>query len=233
MPDMRTPLQEAFDTWKTTRDTFRKERALAEVLRLLQPAIGSSVAIYRAAPLPQVTLELEAKRMAVEATRGASLATHVGNYVRGKLYRYVSTYQNPARLPEEQVRRIGQFQTAVSSLTEQMGREPTTQELSEHMVLPMAHVARLRTSLRPARLASDIEEEELELTAADPDFERAMLAYYSLTDMEKQVFDYSLGAHGQPRLSPGDIAKRLKVSAPRVSALKGSMAAKLRPYLND
>ena len=216
---------------------FQKDQALEELMRSLSAPVGHAVNTYRGAPLPFNTLELEGKRIAVGAIRtwdkskGMSLASYVGTQVRQRLYRLVSEYQNVARIPEAQVRQIGNFNRAVEDLRSRYGTEPSTTQLADYMHLPVAHVTRLRKSLRQDLLESAGEHLSLEDHTGDPAFERVSLAYYSLTEQEKSVFDFLLGAHGHPRLSPKEIAQRLGVTAPRVSKIKANVAKKLEPYL--
>lgn len=223
------------EEWKREPMGWTKDQKLSELLKSLAGPINSAINTYRGAPLPGPVLELEGKRIAVQAAKewdrykGTSLASYVGTMVRQRLYRYVSTHQNIARIPEEQVRRIGKFQDALGELSGRYGREPTTDEIADHMGVPVAHVARLRKSLRQDLLESGTD--SFDDHQHDPDFERAQLAYYQLTQQEKQVFDYLLGAHGQPKLKPSEIARRLGVAAPRISAIKKAIANKLGPYL--
>lgn len=216
---------------------FNKDQKLDELLRALSGAIGSAVNTYRASPLPFSTLELEGKRLAVHAIRswdkskGTSLASYVGTHIRQRLYRFVAEHQNVARMPEAQVRQVGNFNRAVEDLRGRYGSEPSTTQIADYMHLPVSHVTRLRKSLRQDLLESAGEAMALEDHTRDPSFEKVSLAYYSLSEQEKSVFDYLLGAHGQPRLSPRDIASRLGVTAPRVSKIKATIARKLEPYL--
>jgi DNA-directed RNA polymerase specialized sigma subunit len=181
-------------------------------------------------------MELQAKLYAREAvqnydaSKGMSLASYVTTIVKQKLYRYVGTYQNVGRIPEEHIRMIGPLREAMGELENKFGRDPSTAELADHMGLPIKKVTELRKLLRKDLL----EEGALEPLNAfqhDAEYEKAMLAYYSMSDTERLVFDYSLGAHNQPQLSTNDIAKKLKVSAARVSQLKKSVADKIKPYL--
>lgn len=225
-------------TWKAATG-YAKEQALRELLTALAGPIGTALQAYRGAPMPSATMELEARRFAVAAlndfdpVQSLNLSSFVITRVKQDLFRYVGTYQNVARIPENQARLIAPLRDATATLTQRYGREPTTEELADHMSVPVAHVARLRRSLRADLLDDSGEETGLVLDSLqhDPDYERAMLAYYSLTDEEKQVFDYSLGAHGQPRLKPGEIARRMRISNVRVSQLKSRLADKLAPYV--
>lgn len=225
--------------WRKTAYGYQRDQKMSELLQSLSGAIGTAVNSYRGAPLPQPALEMEAKRQAVQAiqewdkSKGMSLASYVTTMVKQRLYRYVSTYQNVARIPEGQVLKIGPLREAMTDLTAKFGREPTTHELADHMKLPVKHVVRLRKNLRKDLLEEGGGMDNIEAYETEVGFERAMLAYYQLTDMEKHVFDYSLGAHGQPKLSPGEIATKLKISNGRVSQLKTSIANKLKPYLTE
>jgi DNA-directed RNA polymerase specialized sigma subunit len=179
-------------------------------------------------------LELEAKRIAVEAmtdwlaTAGMKPSSFIQTRIRQRLFRYVAEHQNVGRLPEAQVQRIGDFQMAVSDLSHRFGREPSTAELADHLSLPARQVTRLRKSLRPDILSSTEGMEDLEQLTTDADYQTAMLAYYSLNDQEKIVFDNTLGAHGCPKLKAGEIAAKLHVSPSRVSAIRESLAGKIR-----
>lgn len=224
--------------WKSAAPGWNKDKALTELLAALAAPIGMAVNQYKAAPLPAATLELEAKRLAVEAlgewqpNMGTKPASFVRTRVGQRLFRYVSEHQNVGRLPEEQIRTIGGYRNAMTDLSARLGREPTTHEIADHLSLPVSRVTRLRKSLRAELLESTEGMDEIEDFKHDQSYEQAMLAYYSLSDQQKLVFDYLLGAHGQQKLKPGDIATRLKISPARVSALKQEIATKLGPYLD-
>jgi DNA-directed RNA polymerase specialized sigma subunit len=227
-----------FDEWRDAPMGWTKDQAFDRLMKSLEPAIIAAANTYRAAPLPTQTMVLEAKRLAGQAVKdwehksGMSLASYVGTMVRQRLYRWVTQHQNVARMPEAQVGQIGHFQIAVNDLNSRLGRDP--------MAIHPRFVTRLRRALRSDLIASntmDAEGDEgsvadsIEDIPHDPDYERAMLGYYGLTDQEKHVFDYSLGAHGQRKMKPGEIATQLKLSPARISALKESVGNKIRPYL--
>lgn len=227
-----------FQDWKKTPPGFLKQQKLSELLSVLGGPIGTAVNSFRGAPLPQVTLELEGKSQACDALNefdpaqsGMSLANFVTTRVKQRLSRYVITHQNVARIPEHQVRQIGPLREAMADLTSRFGREPTTDELADHLGLPIKHVTRLRKNLRADLLEETGGLNNIEAFEHDPNFEAAMLVYFQLTTQEKSVFDYLLGAHGQPKLSPGQIAERLKISNGRVSQLKEAIAVKIQPYM--
>lgn len=226
--------------WKAAPLGFAKDRAATALLSALGGSIGTALNAFRGAPMPQATVELEAKRYALEAcasfnpVAGMTLSNYVITNVKQRLYRYVATHANVARLPEAQVAQIGSLREATTDLTNRFGREPTAHELSDYMSIPVAHVTRLRSGLRADLLESgpgNLADEAAMHT--DPNFEAAMMAYYSFTPNEQQVFDFSVGTHGQPQLSTNEIAKRMNVSAARISQLKKTLADKIRPHLDS
>jgi len=226
--------EELLERGKTARG-FEKEQAAERLLLRLHGSIMTSVNVYRAAPIPLPVLELEAKRIALEACadyqagRGATLATYVTTTVRQRLSRYVTQNQNVARMPEHIVRSIGPVQAAERALTSRLHRDPTTDEIADHLAVPVTQVSKIRTMMR--RDLSDSGFENLEAFSADPNYERSMLAYYSLAPEEKLVFDYSTGAHGQPKLRNAEMAQRMNLSPSRVSQLKAQVATKLKQYV--
>ena len=221
--------------WKRAPQGFAKDQKLKELLDSLSGPIYTAVNQYRSAPLPLKTVELEARRQASLALRdyrsgmGTKLSTFVQTRVQQRLFRYVSEHQNAARIPEEQVRQIGGYQAAMQDLTSRYHREPSTHELADHMGLPVRQVVALRKSLRKDLMSDD---ETFEDHSHDPDYERAMLAYYDLSSQEKVVFDYLLGAHGQPKLKPRQIAMKLSVSPSRISTVKKNIAKKIGLFLH-
>lgn len=223
--------------WKSATGA-KKDKALGDLLTTMNGPIMTAVNAFHGAPMPKATMELTGKLHAVNALKeydaslGMSIANYVTTSVKQKLYRYVGTYQNVARIPEYKIRQIGPLRDATTELTNKFGREPTTDELADHMGVAVSHVTGLRRLLR-----KDLTEEggggvdQFEAFEHDPDYERAIMAYYSMNQAEKQVFDYSLGAHGQKQLQTNDIALKLKISAGRVSQIKKSIALKIKPYI--
>lgn len=226
----------AYSAW-TAANGFEKDKATTALLTALAPNIFGAINQFRAASLPPQAVELEGKRLALQAARGwqrgiGNLGSYVSQEVKRGLYQYVTRNQNVATIPREHVARIGPMKRAVEDLTDRFGRDPTALELAAHMNVPLKKVTVLRLMLRPTGLESATEDRGFEDIVDSRNRERVRLAYYGFTDQEKLVFDYSTGAHGQLKLSTNDIAKKLKVSAPRISTIKADIADKIAPYLS-
>jgi DNA-directed RNA polymerase sigma subunit (sigma70/sigma32) len=233
---LRSSDAQLYDEWKKATG-FAKQQKLQRLLEQLGGAIATAVRVYQTAPLPYAIVQAEGTRLAVEAldhwepSRGLSLASYVLTSVKQRLNRYVIEHQNFARIPEEKVRLIGPMREAEAELSSRFGREPTVDEVADHMAIPVAHVSRLRKMMRADILESSADFSSVEQFTHDADYDRVMLAYYSLTADEKLMFDYSLGAHGKPKLSPGEIATKLGLTSVRVSQLKKQLADKLSAYV--
>jgi len=210
---------------------------MSALLDQLEGATMTAVRTYQTAPLPFPILQSEGKRLTTEAikdwdpSRGMSLSSYVITTVKQRLSRYVSDHQNFARIPENKVRMIGPLREAETDLSNRFGREPTIVELSDHMAVPISHITRLRKMQRADILESSSDFSGVEQFAHDASYERVMLAYYSFNPEQQQIFDYSMGTHGKPKLSPGDIATRMGLTNVRVSQLKKQVADLIQPYL--
>jgi RNA polymerase sigma factor (sigma-70 family) len=225
-----------FTTWKKAVG-FEKDQALAELLSNLSGSIGVAINSFRGSALPMQALELQARTFAVEAlkeydaSRSAGLGTYITTSVKQKLYRYVGTYQNAARIPEHHIQKIGPYREAIADLNTKFGREPTTHEIADHLGVAVSHVTELQGLIRKDLLEFGGGLDDIAQFEHDPDFEKAMMAYYSLTPDEQNVFDYSLGAHGKLKATNNEIAKKLGISAGRVSQLRTSIGKKINSYL--
>jgi|GEM_PF-1981923 len=225
-----------YKAWKSSTGKA-KDKALEELLDSLNGAIMTAVNSFAGAPMPATTMKLEALRHAKEGLEAynpsltTNLASYIITYVKQKLYRYVGTYQNVGRIPEYQIQQIAPLRTAIADLTTRFGHEPTTAQIADHLGVPTSRVVALRRLLRRDLLEEGGAVESISAYEHDPVFERAMLAYFSMSEVEKLVFDLSLGAHGHNAVSNNEIAKRLHLTAGRVSQLKKKIAEKIEPYL--
>ena len=206
--------QRLHSQWKNATGD-EKDEALVPLLDNFSGAIGTAINSFRGAPLPMPTLELQGRVFAVEAlkdydpSRTSNMGTYVTTAVKNKLYRYVSQYQNAARIPEHRIQEIGPYREAVADLNIKFGREPTTHEIADHIGVPVSHVVDLQGLMRKDLLEFGGGVDDLTQFEHDADYERAMMAYYSLTPDEQNVFDYSLGAHGRTKMTNNAIAKKL------------------------
>lgn len=226
--------------WQKALPGFQRDQLLQQIVNNLGGIIAQATMQYRTANIPQATMELEARRLAVEAlkdwkpSQGMKPSSFVGTRVRQRLYRWVNEHRSSARIPEEHVRHAKAFQQSTEDLAERFGRAPTTHELADHMGISVAQVSKLRKLLRTETFnefaGQSIQQLESEVHR-DPNYQRAIMGYYSLTPQEQAVFDRMLGAHGHHIMKPREIAQDLKISDARVSTLRKSIGTKLERYM--
>lgn len=177
--------------------------------------------------LPPNSIHAEFTKQAVNAFRtydpgkGASLGTWVTtNIIKGK--RWVSTYQNPARIGEHRIYKTGAFNAAKSQLDERLGREPTKEELAEYLQWSPREVGRMNAELRKAHIESSYEGDPTTIVPSI-EAERLQLVKHELNPEQKLVYEYTLGDGGKPQLKPGQIAQKLGISPSKVTRIRNDI----------
>lgn len=218
---------DSWTEWKRTGD----EKHLSELYTKYDGMIQSSVNKYMNPNIPRPALEGEAKNQAYIAfdtydpNRGTQLSTHVGTRLH-KLYSYVSKYQNVGKIPEGEISNINTYKKAKEDLRLSVGREPSTIELADHLSWDIKRVGRMEASLRGDYVGL----ENISALESNPQFQRMMFTYYEMTPEEQIVFDYTLGSHGKPKMSPGQIAVQMNISNSKVSAIRSKIAKRMGEY---
>lgn len=232
--------QEEARLWRKWDARGRKPQDLAPLMRSLAPLIQDKVNVYAGkVPIPPASIRTEFQQQALRALKtyrpdkGAKLNTWVQTNLR-KGQRYITTYQNLGRIQEDRVYKIGTFNTTKDLLTDELGREPTSTELSDRLKWHPKEVATLELELRKDLRVSGFGPDGAEPSTVEPSREAEVLRLvaYELTPEEKLVYEYSFGVGGKQRLRSGAIAKKLGMSASKVSRLRGSIADKMKRYLH-
>jgi DNA-directed RNA polymerase sigma subunit (sigma70/sigma32) len=160
--------------------------------------------------------------------------TYLGHQMR-RAHRFVTTYQNSARIPETRTYSIQPLKDATIRLEDKLGRPPNILELSDELKWAPKKVETLQKELKAAIPLShfgDMESGGMDPLSFTPSKqnETLRLLRYELSPEENSVFEYVYGFGGKPKLSPGDIAKKLNMSPPKVSRLKKLIADKYAKY---
>ena len=226
------------DLWQAWKDSNEHPDRLRPLLHQMKPLIRSRANRWaNNVDLPPATVHAEFNKQFVNAartydpTKGAALGSWVQTNLQ-KAQRWISTYQNPARIIETRITQKGAFDNAVSTLDDLLGREPTTLELAEHMGWSEPEVTRMQAESRKALYtgASATGYDPMELMPSR-ETEVLDLVRHELNPEEMLVYEYTLGAGGKPKLRPGDIARKLKMSPSKISRLRNSITAKIKAYL--
>lgn len=228
--------QKEHNLWEQWNTTGRQPEHLEPLLDSFKPLVAQKVREWAPPMIPKSAFEGELHKHLIHAfesynpNRGASLSTHVHHRIQ-KAKRYMNQYQNMAYIPEGKTRYIGAIQKAQNQLTQDFGRQPTHEEIADHIGMPVKKVRDITESMRKDIPGSTWE------TDANPQMlnrEREVLDLlkYNLTEEELQVFDHVFGLNGHEKIdATKDIAKKLGKSDSQVSRLKTSILNKYRAYV--
>lgn len=200
-------------------------------------------------PIPQAAHTMYAAQSFLDATRTFDAAkggfnTHVFNTVADKGKRLNLKYQNIGYIPESRATKYGAYQTSLHILKEELGREPSTLELSDELGVSPKEVERLRSEIRTDRLMNE------SVSTIGPSFAQTNKALqvindiqYSLRPEPRLVLEYIYGLNGRPELvkknKAGDkpdlaaISKATGMSLQKIRSALKSITRKLREHRSD
>lgn len=224
-----------WERWKKAPD-HEKPDHLAPLLRAYEPTFNRKVSEWSmgARAIEPAAFKAELQKQFINALGNydpsrAALSTHVEMRLQ-KAKRFVGTHQNLAYIPEGQARYIGPIQKARDELTEQFGRDPTHNEIADHLGMTLKKVEQISKSVKKDIPASLLVSDP-SARASSRELEVLDLLQYDLSTEEKQVFDYLFGRNGMPQIqSTNDLAKKLKKSAPQISRLKSTILGKYKSF---
>ncbi len=93
--------------------------------------------------------------------KGGKLSTYAAWWIKQSIKRSLANQSKTIRLPVHLVDKISKIRRVSLQMSEELGREPTDDELAEEIGLSAAKVAQLKTvSIRPASLDAPISEDD-------------------------------------------------------------------------
>jgi RNA polymerase primary sigma factor len=93
--------------------------------------------------------------------KGSKLSTYASWWIRQSIKRAVANQTKTIRLPIHLVEKIGKIRRVSSQMMEELGREPTDEELAEEIGLSLSKITALKSAaLRPASLDEPIQDGE-------------------------------------------------------------------------
>ena len=177
--------------------------------------------------------------------KGAKLSTYAAWWIKQSIKRALATQSKTIRLPVHMVDKISKMRQSALRLQEELGREPTDEELAAEMDTTASRVRQMRSASVPvASLDASIDGQEDTTMAeivkdenADTPFEllREKTLSGTLRDMVKSlsrreaaILIDRFGLDGNPQKSLEEIGGRLGVSRERVRQLQNNALGKLR-----
>jgi RNA polymerase primary sigma factor len=252
----RIPLLTPQDEIKLARKIKRGDAAARE--RMINANLRLVVTIardYTNLGLPLLDLISEGNiglTKAVERfdpTKGAKLSTYAMWWIKQSIKRALANQSKTIRLPVHLVDKVAKVRRVSLQMSDELGREPTDDELGEELGIAGEKVARLRTTgIRPASLNAAITDDEATELAEIIGDEEAQTPFEWLRDKnlldemdsllevldgrEKKIIAQRFGLDGHEPKILEEIGESLGVTRERIRQLQNTALAKLRRALS-
>ncbi len=215
------------------------------LMQRFNPLFDQKVRMWKAPNVNEAAFKAELKLQAIKAfesydpSKGAGVRTHL-DYALRKAMRFNTQQQNNAYIPEEKAKYIGPIDSAFDALKEDLGRDPTHNEVAEAVnanlrgkkkPITAQKVMQIQNSRIRDVIASNLEQDVSPFTI-NRQREVVGLIRPSLPIEQQELFDYIYGLNGKPRIqSTSDLAARLGKTESQISRLKTALLKKFDSYL--
>ena len=247
-----TPQQEIDLASKIKKgDTEARERMINSNLRLVVTIAHD----YANLGLPLLDLISEGNiglTKAVERfdpTKGAKLSTYAMWWIKQSIKRALANQSKTIRLPVHLVDKVAKVRRVSVQMSDELGREPTDDELGEEIGIPSDKVARLKSvGIRPASLDAPIGDDDSTKFGEMIGDEDAQTPFELLRDKnlrgevdslievlddrEKKIISQRFGLDGGQPKTLEDVSKDFGVTRERIRQLQNITLAKLRRALS-
>jgi RNA polymerase primary sigma factor len=178
--------------------------------------------------------------------KGGKLSTYAAWWIKQSIKRALANQSKTIRLPVHLVDKISKMRRTAMALTEELGREPTDEEIAIELGIPTNKVAHLKSvSVRPASLDAPVGEDGDSATfgeivgdenAISP-FENLRaknqnLDLHSMIDSldprEAEIIKLRFGLDGHDELTLEEVGRKFRVTRERVRQLQNLALSKMR-----
>jgi RNA polymerase primary sigma factor len=181
--------------------------------------------------------------------KGGKLSTYAAWWIKQSIKRALANQSKTIRLPVHLVDKISRMRKVALALTEELGREPTDEELAEDLGMPANKVTHLKTvSVRPTSLNAPIGEDgeggELgeivgDENARDPfDLLREKAMNFDLRKMvsdlderEARIIRLRFGLDGEDERTLEEVGELFGITRERVRQLQNIALSKMRKVM--
>lgn len=180
--------------------------------------------------------------------KGGKLSTYAAWWIKQSIKRSLANQSKTIRLPVHLVDKISKIRRVSLQMSEELGREPTDDELAEEIGLSAAKVAQLKTvSIRPASLDAPISDDDSTEFGEIVGDDEAMTPFELLRDKnlqnelddlltvlderEKKIIFSRFGLDGGRPRTLEDVGKKFGVTRERIRQLQNIALLKLRRAL--
>ena len=185
-----------------------------------------------------------------EPSKGAKVSTYAAWWIRQAIKRALSNQSKTIRLPVHLGDKIAKMHRVAFQMSQELGRDPTDDELAEEIGIASGKVSRLKTvSIRPASLDAPISDNDLTEFGESIGDEEARTPFELLRDRdlhneiggllevlddrEKKIISQRFGFDGRKRKTLEEVGEKLGVTRERIRQLQNSALSKLRRALSQ
>jgi len=183
-----------------------------------------------------------------DPAKGGKLSTYGSWWIKQSIKRALANQSKTIRLPVHLVDKISKMRRTGLKLQEELGREPTDEELGDELGISASRVAQLRTAaIRPASLDAPIGDDDSNNFAEVVQDENADTPYEQLEDKtvtkmlhemiktldsrEATILRYRFGLDGGSEKTLEEVGEKFGVTRERVRQIQNIALNKLRKMI--
>jgi RNA polymerase primary sigma factor len=180
--------------------------------------------------------------------KGGKLSTYASWWIKQSIKRALANQSKTIRLPVHLVDKIGKIRRVAAQMTEELGREPSNEELAEELGLAVAKVAHLKNvAVRPASLDAKINADDDTAFGDLVSDERAEDPFAALRDKdlreevgdlldvldprERKIIAFRFGLGGGKERTLEEVGRKFGVTRERIRQLQNIALLKMRKAL--
>ncbi|MDA7888537.1 sigma-70 family RNA polymerase sigma factor [Akkermansiaceae bacterium] len=179
--------------------------------------------------------------------KGGKLSTYASWWIKQSIKRALSNQGKTVRLPVHTIDKLARIRRITASLTEELGREPSDEEVSEILGIPLRKLALLKqASQRPASFDAPITEDGATYAEVieDPRAINPLEALESknhhdeldslrdiLDERESRIIDSRFGLNGKTPLTLEEVSRDFGVTRERIRQIQNIALAKMKKAL--
>jgi RNA polymerase primary sigma factor len=177
--------------------------------------------------------------------KGAKLSTYAAWWIKQSIRRALSDQSKTIRIPVHATDKLLHIRRAAAKLEEELGREPTADEIGMELDIPAKQVSQLQTAaIRPASLDAPLGDDESNRIADVIADERASTPYQELEDKtnvdmvrevvsildprEMTILRYRFGLDGGGEKTLEEVGEKFGVTRERIRQIQNVALKKLR-----
>lgn len=183
-----------------------------------------------------------------DPNKGGKLSTYAAWWIKQSVRRALANQSKTIRLPVHMVDKISKLRRVSMAMSEELGREPTDDELAEEIGIDRGKLSQLKTaSMRPASLDAPISDEsgtefgeivgdEKDVNAFDALSNKNMLNQLKglltiLNVRERKIIEARFGLNGQKAQTLDEVGKRFNLTRERIRQLQNKALKRMKRVL--